>query len=138
MATKADKELNSLLGGGGGGKGKVPWWVKLGVFLVWELVLWAVSLDWPLFLVLTAFSVGLIWACFQDLGNVLMFLACLVFFTLLVGTSFGTPMRTVANGVRGFGDTGVSSVGNLSNSIPTATTTTAPPPPPASPAGAPR
>lgn len=129
----ADKDLGKLLGGSG--SKRIPWQLKVGVLAVLELVLWAVTLDLGLWLVLSVFMWGIGWACFIDTGNILMTLAVLVFATLLVGTAFGEPMRAVANGVKGFGDTGSKSVGDLDLQLPssgsTPVTTVAPAPAPA-------
>jgi hypothetical protein len=123
----ADKDIMKALGGGA--SKTIPWWLKLGIFLVIELVLWGATLDFGLWLILSVFLLGIGWVCFLDKGNILLTLAVLVFATLLVGTSFGDPMRNIANGVKGIGDTGGKSVQNVQ--LPSGPVTTAPAPVPA-------
>lgn len=128
----ADKDLGKLLGGSA--SKRIPWQVKVGILAVLELVLWAVTLDLSLWIVLSIFMLGIGWACFIDIGNILMTLAVLVFSVLLVGTAFGEPMKLIANGVKSIGDTGTKSVGDLDIQLPNSggtPTTVAPPPPPA-------
>jgi hypothetical protein len=117
-----------------GGKSKVPGWLKLVILGVLELVLWGATQDFGLWLVLSVFFLGIGWACAQDQGNIILTVVVLVFATLLVGTRFGQPMKAVADGVKGIGDAGSESVGDLNIQLPSsgspATTV------PAGPAGA--
>lgn len=111
-----DKELKSLLGGGG--KSKIPWQVKLGILGVIELVLWGATLDLSLWLTLSILFLVIGWVCFMDIGNILLTIGVLIFATLLVGTRLGDPMKQISNGVKAIGDEGVGSVGDLNIKLP--------------------
>lgn len=139
MAKGTAAGLHIPMPGSGGGKKKVPWWIKVPGFALLVVVAACVSVNPMHFLVLVVFGAWTAWAWHSEKGNVVDSLRDWVLMGAILVTAFGPQIN---DGLGAFRDTrGWDAVGAKVSDwwpdgkpevkLPTTETTVAPPAPPA-------
>lgn len=129
----------------GGARHPLPLWVKVGIYATLLLADLVLTLpDWKLFVVVTAVGAAIVWACHQDLGNILLTLGVVVLMLFLQATRMEGGFKETGTGIKNLlGSPVDAGVEKWPDSVPQAPVqapvVTAPPtsPPPVVPAAAP-